>query len=247
MIAPAPAPVLTFATAARTHVGKVRRLNEDRLLASPDTQLWAVADGMGGHAAGEVASGLIVEALQGMGAFASGYAFLTAVQDCLGQVNAELVNRAADSSIGGVIGSTVVALLIFEGHYACVWAGDSRAYRLRGGALQRLTHDHSVVQQLVDAGDLTPEQARQDRRANLVTRALGAHEHLELDLAHGEVRPGDRFLLCSDGLTGLVDDDEIAGLIDGPALETAADSLLALAHDRGSPDNVTLVLIEAGG
>ena len=111
--------------------------------------------------------------------------------------------------------------------------------------MQRVTHDHSVVQQLVDTGMLTAEQARRDRRANLVTRALGAAESLDLDLAHGDVRPGDRFLLCSDGLTGVLYDDEIAALLDGPPLESVADRLLALSHDRGSPDNVTFVIIEA--
>jgi serine/threonine protein phosphatase PrpC len=239
-------PVLAFGVAHRTDAGQVRGLNEDRLLSRPEAGLWAVADGMGGHAAGEVASGLIVEALADLGDYGSGYAYLNAVQEALRQVNGDLVARAAaDSSTGGVIGSTVVALLIFQDHFACVWAGDSRAYQLRGGQLQRLTRDHSVVQQLVDAGALTPQQARLDRRANVVTRALGAHDGLDLDLAHGEVRPGDRFLLCSDGLTGVVEDEEIAALLAAPSLQSAADALLAKAHDRGSPDNVTLVLIEA--
>ena len=236
---------LRFRSAARSEAGPVRTSNEDRFLQQPELGLWAVADGMGGHEAGEVASGLIVEALAEIDDMSSGYAYLNAVRGSLARVNADLVGRAQARNSSGVIGSTVVALLIHEAHYACVWAGDSRAYRLRDGAIVQLSHDHSVVQELVDAGALTREQARADRRANVITRAVGVGGDLDLAQDYGPVEAGDCFLLCSDGLTGLVDDDELAAAMTDPDPEAAADRLLALALDRGARDNVTLVVIRA--
>jgi len=229
----------------RTHVGAVRTLNEDRYLERPDVRLWAVADGMGGHEAGDVAAGLIVETLAGVTPQSSGYAYLNLVCDSLQAVNRELVERAAALSYGALIGSTVVALLAYEDHYACVWAGDSRIYLLRDGELSQLTHDHSAVQEMVDRGALLPEEAQGHRRSNIVTRAVGAGEPLELDVRHAAIHPGDVFLLCSDGLTGMVTDEEIRRVLCAMPLETAADGLLALALDRGARDNVTLVLVGA--
>lgn len=236
---------LRFRSAARSDAGPVRTSNEDRFLQRPALGLWAVADGMGGHEAGEVASGLIVEALAEVDDVSSGYAYLNAVRATIERVNDELVRRAEIRDSSAVIGSTIVALLIHEAHYACLWAGDSRAYRLRGGGIVQLSHDHSMVQELVDAGALTREQARADRRANVITRAVGVRRALDLGQDYGPVEPGDCFLLCSDGLTGLLDDDELSVAMADPDPETAADRLLALALGRGARDNVTLVVIRA--
>jgi len=238
--------VLAFATATRSHTGLVRTLNEDRLLARPDLGLWAVADGMGGHQAGEVASTLVVDTLDKVGRFSSGYGYLNAVCAGLQDVNGHLVRRAARLPGGGVIGATVVALLVFEGHYACVWAGDSRGYRLSGGRLAPITRDHSVVQELVEAGHLAPHEARGHYRANIVTRAVGAMPTLDLDVQHGDAAPGDVFLLCSDGLTGAVEDFELEAVLGGMDIEAAADRLLALTLERGAIDNVSFVLVRAG-
>lgn len=232
---------------ARTHVGTVRTLNEDRYIERPDVRLWAVADGMGGHEAGDVASGSIVEALAGIEAQSSGYAYLNLVCDNLQAVNRDLVERAAALSYGALIGSTVVALLAFEDHYACVWAGDSRLYLLRDGELSRLSHDHSAVQEMIDRGALTPEEAQGHHKSNIVTRAVGAGEPLQLEVRHAAIHPGDLFLLCSDGLTGMVTDEEIRRVMLAMPPETAADGLMALALDRGARDNVTLVLVCAEG
>ena len=237
-------PALNFASASRSHAGRVRELNEDRLVDRPDLGLWAVADGMGGHRAGEVASGMIVEALEQVGGFRSGYAYLTAVCAELQAVNRALVARAAQTPGGGVMGATVVALLIFEDHYACVWAGDSRAYRLRRGKLSQITRDHSLVQAMVEAGELTPQDARVHSKANVVTRAVGAAESLKLDVEHGPALAGDLFLLCSDGLTGAVEDAELEALLACEGL-AAADDLLGLALMRGARDNVSFVLVGA--
>jgi serine/threonine protein phosphatase PrpC len=231
-----------FLSVGRTHAGCVRSLNEDALLNRADIGLWAVADGMGGHEGGEVASAAVVEALGGISNFSSAYAFRDAVAEALNATNAQLLALAAER---GTMGATVVTLLAHENHYACLWAGDSRAYFYRNGALKRLTRDHSLVQEMVDAGALSEERARAHPRANVITRAVGARENLDLESAFGNLQGGDRFLLCSDGLTGVVTDREIAEAMIRAPLEAAAERLLETALARGAPDNVTLVLIAA--
>lgn len=230
-------------SAARTHVGVVREVNEDRYLDRGEVGLWAVADGMGGHQAGEVASRLIVEALAAIPAAESGYALLNAVRAALERANARLLAEASAIGRGAVVGSTVVALLVRDGHFACVWAGDSRAYRLRQGRLEFVTHDHSVTQEMVDRGEISARQAKSHPYANVITRALGIGEHLEPDLRYGAIEPGDLFLLCSDGLTGALTDLEITDCLAAATLDAAADALVARALRRGAKDNVTLVLV----
>ncbi len=231
-----------FLSVGRTHAGCVRDHNEDAFLNRPDIGLWAVADGMGGHESGEVASAAVIAALSGVLNFSTAYAFRDAVAQAIEQANAELGRL----SLGhGTMGSTVVSLLAHEGHYACLWAGDSRAYLYRAGTLKRLTRDHSLVQEMVDTGALSEERARLHPQANVITRAVGAHAELDLDAVFGAVQAGDRFLLCSDGLTGVVSDRELASAMIRAPLEAAAERLLDRALARGAPDNVTLVLIAA--
>lgn len=231
-----------FLSVGRTHVGCVRSLNEDAVLNRADIGLWAVADGMGGHESGEVASAAVVDALSGVSNFTTAYAFRDAAAQAMIEANAKLVELSAGR---GTMGSTVVALLVHEGHYACLWAGDSRAYLYRGGALKRLTRDHSVVQEMVDAGAITEDRARAHPRANVITRAVGARERLDVDSVFGPLQSGDRFLLCSDGLTGVVSDREIAEQMIRAPLEAAAERLIDQALARGAPDNVSLVLVAA--
>lgn len=233
-------------TAARSHVGAVRSHNEDRWLARPDRGLWAVADGLGGHRSGEVASDLLIEALGRIGPCDSGHALLTAVSTEIRAVNDELRSRARELAPGAVIGSTVVVLVVHDGHCALVWAGDSRAYRLRRGRLELMTHDHRLVQELLDSGQITPEEAARHPMANVITRAVGVGDALELDSRYEALEPGDLFLLASDGLTGAVADFEIADIIATGTLEEAADGLLALSLSRGANDNVTFVLARPG-
>ena len=238
-------PRVVYESAARTHVGSVRRLNEDNFCERLDIGLWAVADGMGGHQAGEVASGLIVEALGQVDDTSSGYAFLDDVRDSILRVNRTLIARAAVMAPGSVIGSTVVALLAFGGHYACLWAGDSRGYLFRDGRLEQITRDHSRLQELLDSGSLSRAEAKSYTRSNVITRAVGVTDRLALDMQQGPVEPGDIFLLCSDGLTGMLDDREIAALLQDPSLDAAADALIARTLERGARDNVTVVLTRA--
>jgi protein phosphatase len=222
-----------FRSAARSHSGCVRAFNEDAVLERPDLGLWAVADGMGGHNAGDVASKVVVEELATEG---------TNVGECLRRANDRLLQHAARSKCGPV-GSTVVGLRIDPPHYTCFWVGDSRAYLLRDGHLTRLTRDHSAVQELVDAGRITAAEARRHPQAHIITRAVGAEQTLTIDSHCGSIGHGDTFLLCSDGLSNTMRDDEIAEVASTVDLERAADDLLALALHRQASDNVSVILI----
>jgi serine/threonine protein phosphatase PrpC len=235
---------LSFTSSARTHVGHVRAKNEDAFLDRSNDGLWVVADGMGGYDDGAIASGLIVQALSQIEEFSSAFAFQEAVCSTLMRVNADLVMRASLRP-GKVMGSTVVSLLAYERHYSCIWAGDSRAYLLRNGALKRLSHDHSLLQELIDLKKLAPTDPHCRSVSNIITRAVGATPELKLASVHGDIQSGDRFLLCSDGLTGLVSDDEIAHALKGPSLSRAVDQLLDKTLAEGAPDNVTLLAISA--
>jgi serine/threonine protein phosphatase PrpC len=224
-------------------VGRVRSLNEDALLDRGDIGLWVVADGMGGHAAGDFASQAIVDALGQVAPPSGGSSFLRDVEERIQVAHAALRRESLARGSGGIIGSTVVALLAWNRHYACVWAGDSRLYLLRDGALRQVSRDHSLVQDLVDAGELAPEQAESHPQANVVTRAVGAVEHLVLDKTHEQISVGDMFLLCSDGLTRHVSDQEIAAVLTDETAPGAAQVLIDLALERGARDNVTTVVV----
>jgi serine/threonine protein phosphatase PrpC len=230
-----------FLSVGLTHVGAVRALNEDALLNRPDLGLWAVADGMGGHARGDVASARTVQALNQVDAFGSAFAFRDAVAKALSAVNGNLFAEALEE----VSGSTVVTLMAHEGHYACLWAGDSRAYLYRRGVLKQLTRDHSVVQDLVDAGAISNAEARRHPKANVITRAVGAQATLGLSDVCGVLQHDDRFLLCSDGLHAAVGDAAIAGAMQRAPLEAAAHALLDQALAAGGEDNISVVLVAA--
>jgi serine/threonine protein phosphatase PrpC len=233
-----------YRTALRTHVGHVRKLNEDSAVALPERGLWAVADGMGGHERGDHASQCVKARLEGLPPTTGGQELLRAVQASLASCHHDLVVEAAAQG-GGLCGTTVVVLLATDAHFACLWAGDSRLYRLRAGRFEQLTCDHSLVQELIDQGQLTPAAARIHPWRNRITRAVGIGERLELDALQDRLLPGDRFLLCTDGLTGELEDEEIAAVLAGMAPDAAADRLLELALGRGAKDNVTLVVVEA--
>ena len=234
---------LTFDSVARTHVGKVRKLNEDAFCERAELGLWAVADGMGGHHAGDVASGLIVDALERVDDVSSGYALLEDVRQSIQRVNRTLIARAAVMAPGTLIGSTLVTLVVYADYYACLWAGDSRAYLLRDGRLEQVTRDHSRMQELIDSGSLSRMEARSYARSNVITRAVGVNDRLALDMQQGALQVDDVFLLCSDGLTGAMDDRTIASVLDQPSLEAAADDLIARTLEQGARDNVTVVLV----
>jgi protein phosphatase/serine/threonine-protein phosphatase Stp1 len=233
-----------FRSCAATHAGTVRARNEDNFVNRPDLGIWAVADGAGGHQAGDVAARMVSEALaevpRGLGASELLAEVRLRIAQAHDGIRAEAARRGADA----ILATTIVALLAHRDYFACLWAGDSRAYLLRGERLTLVSHDHSLVQELVDAGALRPEEALHHPRANVITRAVGADfATLELDKKTDRLRPGDRFLLCSDGLSKILPEDEITRLLaaeDG----SPAESLIAAALDRRADDNVTAVTIE---
>jgi protein phosphatase/serine/threonine-protein phosphatase Stp1 len=226
-------------SSAATHPGTIRPRNEDSLVDRPDLGLWVVADGAGGHGAGDVASGCIAEALAGIPPGLTAAEMLAQVRLRLDAVHADLQARAAIR--GGVIASTVVVLLVRGGHFAALWAGDSRLYLLRDGTLHRLTRDHSLVQELVDSGTLEAEAAEAHPQANVITRAVGASGVLLLDKVADQIAPGDRFLLCSDGVFKELAEAEIALQL---AAGTDASELVRRAVEAGGRDNVTVVIVE---
>lgn len=236
---------LVYRSAALSHQGTVRKFNEDAFISRDDIGLWAVADGVGGHDAGDVASRMTVSALAAIGQPAAGKAYLDQVRTQILQANTDIIAYGRDTPDIRSLGATIVCLITFRNHFACLWAGDSRAYRFRDGALTQLTRDHSWVQDLIALGEIDAEEARDHPQRNVITRALGFQPDLALDEARGAIAPGDRFLLCSDGLTGPISDPELVDLAADAPLDAAARTLMDTALARGARDNVTLILVDA--
>src|SRR4051794_38009392 len=235
---------MSFECVSRTHVGLRRKVNEDSVLVRTDRGLWAVADGMGGHEAGDVASAMVTDALRSLPIVYGLDEMVDAAIVSLNKVNRDLIALARSEDRSRTIGTTVVGLAIADSRFRCFWVGDSRAYRVRQGQIRRLSRDHSLVQDLVDAGMLNSDDAEKHESANIITRAVGVSENLEVDTSTGEAASGDLFLLASDGLTRLVDDDELLEELSSSPLAAAADKLIELVLARGAPDNVSIVLAQ---
>lgn len=231
---------------AASDPGPKRSHNEDAFVDRPDLGLWAVADGAGGHDAGEVASNMIAEALgsipHGLGAADA----LNEIRARIAGVHEALLTEAAARGPEVIIASTAVILCVRGAHYACLWAGDSRAYLVSDGRLTQITHDHSLVQELVDAGQISPEAAESHPHANIVTRAVGAGDGEEflLDKVTDHLRSGERVLLCTDGLTKTVPEAVIAEVLAEAGEDNPAQRLIAAALARQASDNVTAIVIE---
>lgn len=235
---------MRFECASRTHVGLKRKINEDSILVQTERGLWVVADGMGGHDAGEVASAMVVDALSKLPHASDADALVADAEQALSATNDALIDLARENESERSIGTTVVGLVIAGSQFRCFWSGDSRCYRLRDGILTRLSRDHSLVQQLVDSGMLTPEEAEGHENSSVITRAVGVSEHFSIDVVGGEVGEGDLYLVASDGLTRVVSDPELAAELDGGGLEQVADRLLEMVLARGAPDNVSMILVK---
>jgi protein phosphatase/serine/threonine-protein phosphatase Stp1 len=232
-----------FRSWAITHPGAKRTHNEDAYVDRPDLGIWAVADGAGGHEAGEMASSMIADALQGIPSGLSAAELLAHVRLAIEHTHAALREEAARRGPDVLVASTVVVMLARGDHFACLWAGDSRAYLLRDGMLRQITRDHSLVQELLEAGAIGPEEAMNHPRGNVITRAVGAElDQIELDKVSDRLLSGDRFLLCSDGLCKTLPEDELAHLLasmDGTLPQVLIDAALALQ----ASDNVTAVMV----
>lgn len=228
----APAGSCSSHSTSRTHVGRVRTINEDRVLDLANRSLWAVADGMGGQSRGDAAAETVISTL----------AALAAPIDP-GRLGAALerANRDIYEAGSGLSGTTLVLLQLDRGVGTLRWAGDSRAYLIRGERLELLTRDHSVVQELVDAGLVEPARAPHHPQAHVITRALGVAPDASLETLSIALQAGDRILLCSDGLSRTLDERDVHGR---PPLARQADRLLANALQRDGSDNTSLVLVE---
>jgi serine/threonine protein phosphatase PrpC len=230
-----------FETGSATHVGKVRTRNEDSLLARPEIGLWAVADGMGGHNAGDLASAAVISALQSIGRAQTAAELLARCEQQIAKANSTLLDVSRQR--GSLVGTTVAVLLVHDQHFACVWAGDSRVYLVRDRTIALRSRDHTEAQELVAEGRLTPAEARAWPRRNVITRAVGVREETELEINNGILQAGDVFVLCSDGLTNHVDDNEILEAAAANTPQHACDALIGLTLSRGATDNVTAIAV----
>jgi len=236
--------------AGRTDVGIIRSGNEDNFLMVPDRGIFLVADGMGGHAAGEVASEMAVRfvarelgSLRGLADDQVADRMRTSIR----AANGAIFQRTLTEHDKRGMGTTVTALVLFETRFLVGQVGDSRAYLYRDGKLIQLTKDHSYVQEQVDAGYLTPEQARSHPYSNVITRCVGANSDVMPDIYLGTVKRGDLFLLASDGLTGMLEDSELAETLGGGAKDRMpqdrVDALITEANRHGGLDNITAIIV----
>ena len=230
-----------YDTGAATHVGNVRQRNEDSYLTRPEAGIWAVADGMGGHESGDLASQTVIAALQAITPPNSASDLLSRCEEGVAVANGQLKEISRERG-GDVIGATLAVLLAFDGYYACVWSGDSRIYVVRAGEIVQLSRDHTEVQELLINGVITAEEAKTWPGSNVITRAIGVYDEPELEITSGPLQAGDLFIICSDGLTRHVEDIEIRDSVSTKLPQPACDDLIALALERGGLDNVTVVV-----
>lgn len=223
-----------------THQGPFRLENQDALICRPDLGIYAVADGAGGHVNGRLAATRIIDTIAALPTGLPPEERLSALRRAVDEAHSWLRARSTDGHNGAV--STVVALLLEGHHFVVLWAGDSRAYLQREGELMQLTHDHSIVQEMVDAGSISESESRHHPKAHVITRAVGsADDAFRLDKRIGIAMPRDRFLLCSDGLVKTLEDDEVNHLLaqDGDT----AQAMLAVALRRRARDNVSVIVV----
>ena len=236
---------LHWTTSAETHRGMRRQINEDAILVRPEVGLWAVADGMGGHEAGDVASRLVTDALGALDREQSLSRFVDDVDDTLIGINRKLRTHASENFAGRTMGCTIVALIAGGYVGVCLWAGDSRLYRLRRGELRQITRDHSPLEEAVDRGLMSVEEAAERPESSVITRAVGGQGELHLDIIVFEMEPDDIYLLCSDGLYRELENKEMLAILTSRSVEESVDELLDCALERGARDNVSVIVSQA--
>lgn len=224
---------------ARSHIGAIRSINEDRILNVSDRGLWAVADGMGGHAMGDIAADIVVATLSDLAASAEVLSVAT-IKAALETANRRVLDLNGTS--GRQSGSTVAGLYLTDGEAIIFWAGDSRVYRCRHGEITLLTHDHRLVQEMIDAGMINAQQARVHPRATVITRAIGANPMFNLATRVERVLEGDTYLMCSDGLSDLIDNRQLAAALSNPN-DDAANRLVQSALAAGGTDNISFIMV----
>lgn len=233
-----------FFTFSKSHPGKVRPYNEDALLDMTNRQVWVVADGMGGHAAGDIASQMLVDKIERFIFEAPDFA-IDDLRHQVEQANNDIYDYAQQNLAGKTMGTTMVLLMIQDGYFHCLWVGDSRIYLLRDDVFAQKTRDHSQVMEMVEQGILSAEEAEDHPLANVITRAIGVEYGVRIDQVSGQLQHGDQFLLCSDGLTKELNDQEIKNSLYADSVNQSGLALLHSALVRGASDNVTCALIKA--
>lgn len=235
-------------SSAATHVGAVREVNEDNQIEMPEIGLWVVADGMGGHSAGDVASGMVIDKLATLRRTGSNEDFIEDVIESLSITNQKLRQLAFQKfDKQAVMGTTVAVLILHKNQYSILWAGDSRVYRYRNRQLEQLTRDHSQVNDMLDSGLLNEDELEDHPLANVITRAIGAAQTLNLERIDGELKHGDIFLLCSDGLNKELTDQEIVPFFGSGDVEEINKALIHSALVRGAQDNITAISVRVEG
>jgi protein phosphatase len=230
-----------FDAGSMTHIGNVRQRNEDSYLARGDIGLWAVADGMGGHQAGDLASQLVIALLDAIDRSVPSAHLLEQCEAALFKANQDIL-AMSETRHGATIGTTVAILLVRDAHFACLWAGDSRVYGVQNGAIRQISRDHTEVEDLIAAGALSRQDA-EGLPNNVITRAVGVTPALALDVVTGPIEADDIFVICSDGLTRHLSDDEICQFVMGRNAQASCDAMVELALQRGGLDNVTVVVV----
>jgi len=247
---------LTIDIHAAVDPGRSRSNNEDAVATDADVSLAVLADGMGGYNAGEVASNMVTTFvsselgrwLREAGAQASDAEVRRAMEICVDNANRAIFNAANANPHYAGMGTTLVVAVFRDSRLLLGHVGDSRCYRLRGGRLQQITRDHSLLQEQIDAGLITPEQAAFSANKNLVTRAVGVEDTVLLETHQHDVLPGDLYMMCSDGLSDMLDDAGIAHVLQAhDSLETGSRALIDAANDAGGKDNISVILVRASG
>lgn len=235
---------LAFRSACATHTGHVRALNEDAVCDNPAQGIWCVADGMGGHEAGEVASAMVVAALAHLQLHDDLPARIDRVATALQQVNIRLTREMTITHDDQVMGSTVVALIVDGDECACLWAGDSRLYLYRDQCLYQMSRDHSLVEEMIEQGMLAPDEASTHPQRHVITRAVGVDEELQLEQISFQLQPQDVLLLCSDGLHGELHPDTIMAILARDMdSQVMAQELIQQTLAGAARDNVTVSVI----
>ena len=236
--------MLNFDSSEITHVGSVREVNEDSVLSRVESGLWVVADGMGGYEAGDLASSMLVDALNDISLENSLSSNIDSIEQTVNDVNQKIIDHSEVEFGGRVFGSTVVVVFFQDNFGSVLWAGDSRLYRLRSNALTRLTKDHSQLQEMLDSNLLLPEEIENYPDQNVITRAVGAEKDLMLDFHVFEIEEDDKFLLCSDGLYNSINENQIQDILNNGGIKLNTEQLIRTALENDASDNVSFILIQ---
>lgn len=235
---------ISWVSGVRTDVGCVRTVNEDAVLAKPDIGLWAIADGMGGHKVGDIASSKIVDSLAVITDCSALSECVDVIEDCLVEVNQLMLEYAQIMFDGSTMGSTVVVMAIKGRVGACLWVGDSRLYRFRNQQLVQLSRDHSQLEEMIELGLITREASENHPNRNVITRAVGVETTLNVDITLFTTQVGDSFLLCSDGLYNAVSHEEIVRSMTVRDVQQSTDELIDKALESGARDNVSVIVVK---